>query len=483
MNYKTSYYIRTLNQVILENHVLLKRLLRDVKEAIAGTDQDFTTGSLGRAIFLLSVPMVLEMMMESIFAVVDIFFVSRLGAGAVATVGITESLMTIIYAIGAGLATATTAMVSRRIGEKHPEGASVVAFQSILAGIAVSLLIAIPGFIFAHRILVLMGAEHEIADSYSVFTRIMLGGNIVITLLFIINSIFRSAGDAAISMRVLFFANIINIILDPLLIFGLGPFPAMGIAGAAMATTTGRGLAVVYQFYLLFKGKGRVKLSLDHLRFDFPVMKNLIRLSMGGMGQSLIATSSWVLLVRILTVFGSAVVAGYTIAIRIVIFSLLPSFGISNAAATLVGQNLGAKQPGRAERSAWITGIINIILLGIIGLVFIVIPSYFIRIFISQEDVIFAGSGALRIMSYGFLAYGLGMVMVNALNGAGDTTTPTKINFFCYWLLEIPLAYVLAIPLNMHEDGVFYSILIAETVMTVSALIIFRRGKWKRQKV
>ena len=469
--------------MIFKKHLTASWLLRDLKEAIAGTDQDFTTGSLGRAIFLLSVPMVLEMMMESIFAVVDIFFVSRLGAGAVATVGITESLMTIIYSIGGGLATATTALVSRRIGEKHPEGASVVAFQSILAGIGISLLIAIPGFIFARKILALMGAEPEIANSYSVFTQIMLGGNIVITLLFIINSIFRSAGDAAISMRVLVLANLINMILDPLLIFGLGPLPALGIAGAAVATTTGRGLAVIYQFYLLFNGKGRVKLSIEHLKFDFPVMKKLIRLAMGGMGQSLIATSSWVLLVRILANFGSAVVAGYTIAIRIVFFSLLPSFGISNATATLVGQNLGSEKPDRAEKAAWVTGVINTILLGIIGVIFIIIPSYFISIFISQEDVIYAGAEALRIMSYGFLAYGFGMVMVNVLNGAGDTATPTKINFFCYWLLELPLAYLLAIPLNLREDGVFYSILIAETAMTAASLVIFRRGKWKGRKV
>ncbi|MEZ5196023.1 MAG: MATE family efflux transporter [Bacteroidales bacterium] len=462
-----------------EGHIKYKKIIKDIREAIAGTEQDFTTGSIKRAIFLLSVPMVLEMVMESIFAVVDIFFVSRLGPEAVATVGITESLITIVYAIGIGLSMATTALVSRRIGEKNPEGAAMAAFQSIITGLFVSLLIAIPGILYASELLKLMGASEEIYTEMSSYTAIMLGGNAVIMLLFIINAVFRSAGDAAISMRVLWIANIINLILDPILIFGIGPFPELGIMGAAIATNTGRGLAVIYQFYLLFKGNGRVELLVKHISVHWQTIRSLLRLSIGGIGQNVIAMSSWIGLVRIISEFGSEALAGYTIAIRIIIFSLLPSWGISNAAATLVGQNLGAKRPDRAEKSVWAVGKVNMVAMGIISVVLILFPSVFIRLFIDDQMVIYSGALSLRILSYGFVFYGLGMVLVQALNGAGDTLTPTKINFFCFWLLEIPLAYLLAIYLGTGETGVYYSILAAESVMAITALWLFRRGKWK----
>ena len=466
-----------------ENGNRIRIFFRDVVEAVSGTEQDFTEGKLSRAILLLSIPAVLEMIMESIFVIVDIYFVSKLGANAVATVGITESMITIVYAISIGLATATTSMVSRRIGEKNPDGASRTSFQAILTGMVVAMLIGIPGALNADKLLRLMGASPEIIDHMSGYTTIMLGGNIVIMMLFIINAIFRSAGDAAIAMRVLWVGNIINIILDPCLIFGLGPFPELGVTGAAVATTTGRGIAVLYQFYLLFLGKKRIQLSVKHLGINFKIIGKLIRLSFGTIGQNLIGTTSWIALVRIISVFGSEIVAGYTIAIRIISFILLPSWGISNAAATLVGQNLGAKKPERAERAVMITGCVNMILLGIIGLVLVIIPAPFIRLFIQDQVVLKAGIECLRIVSIGFIAYGFGMVLVNSFNGAGDTSTPLKINIFAFWLIEIPLAWILAMKAGMNEEGVFTAIVIAESIMTIIAWLVFRRGKWKLKEV
>jgi putative MATE family efflux protein len=466
-----------------ENGNRIRIFFRDVVEAVSGTEQDFTEGKLSRAILLLSIPAVLEMIMESIFVIVDIYFVSKLGANAVATVGITESMITIVYAISIGLATATTSMVSRRIGEKNPDGASRTSFQAILTGMVVAMLIGIPGALNADKLLRLMGASPEIIDHMSGYTTIMLGGNIVIMMLFIINAIFRSAGDAAIAMRVLWVGNIINIILDPCLIFGLGPFPELGVTGAAVATTTGRGIAVLYQFYLLFLGKKRIQLSVKHLGINFKIIGKLIRLSFGTIGQNLIGTTSWIALVRIISVFGSEIVAGYTIAIRIISFILLPSWGISNAAATLVGQNLGAKKPERAERAVIITGCVNMILLGIIGLVLVIIPAPFIRLFIQDQVVLKAGIECLRIVSIGFIAYGFGMVLVNSFNGAGDTSTPLKINIFAFWLIEIPLAWILAMKAGMNEEGVFTAIVIAESIMTIIAWLVFRRGKWKLKEV
>jgi putative MATE family efflux protein len=460
-----------------------KKLLFNLKEAIAGNEQDFTTGSMRRAIFLLAVPMVVEMIMEAIFAVVDIFFVARLGADAIATVGITESLITIVYAIAVGLSMATTAMVSRRIGEKDKNGAARASFQSIITGVIVSLFIAIPGIFFAKDLLILMGATENMYTHMSGYTTIMLGGNVVIMLLFIVNAIFRSAGDAAISMRILIIANSLNIILDPILIFGWGPIPAMGVTGAAIATNIGRGLAVLYQFYLLFNGKKRVQLTVKNLRIHVATIRQLIQLSLGGIGQHLIATSSWIGLVRIISVFGSEALAGYTIAIRVIIFSLLPAWGISNAAATLVGQNLGANQPQRAAKSVWVVSKVNIIYMGIIGIILFLIPGNIINLFTTDPDIISSGISSLRIISLGFIFYGLGMVMVQSLNGAGDTLTPTWINLVSFWIIEIPVAYILSIQLNIGEKGVYYSIIIAETVMSLAAVWFFRLGKWKLKQI
>ena len=461
----------------------LKSFFKDINEAVSGTEQDYTEGKLSRAILLLSIPSVLEMVMESVFVIVDIYFVSKLGANAVATVGITESMVTIIYAIAIGLGTATTSMVSRRIGEKNPDAASLTAFQAIVTGVVVSIIIGLPGALYSRRLLGLMGASKPIIDSMSGYTRIMLGGNIVIMMLFIINAIFRSAGDAAVAMKVLWIGNIINIILDPCLIFGLGPFPHMGVTGAAIATNIGRGSAVIVQFYLLFFGKKRIHLSRKHLSVNFRIMIKLLKLSFGSIGQNLIGTTSWIALVRILSIFGSEVVAGYTIAMRIIGFTLLPSWGISNAASTLVGQNLGAKKPDRAERSVWVTGWINMILLSVIGLILVIFPEIFIRIFIDNENVIKAGVLGLRIVSIGFVAYGLGMVLVNSFNGAGDTSTPLKINIFAFWFVEIPLAWLLAIKVGLNEEGVFIAIVVAESLMTLIAWLVFRRGKWKLKEV
>ncbi len=458
---------------------MIKTLFSDISEAIAGSEQDFTEGRLGRAILLLSIPAVLEMVMESVFAIVDIFFVSRLGADSVATVGITESMMTIIYAISIGLGTATTSMVSRRIGEKKPEEASNTAFQAILIGLTAGILIGIPGALYSKELLGLMGASDIIVNRLSVYATLMLGGNIVIMMLFIINAVFRSAGDAAIAMKMLWLGNLINIILDPCLIFGIGFFPRMGISGAALATIIGRGTAVAVQFYLLFFGGKRVQLKLKTMYVNLRVMMRLLKLSTGTIGQNLIGTTSWIGLFRIVSIFGSEVVAGYTIALRIIGFTLMPSWGISNAASTLVGQNLGAGKPARAERSVWVTGRVNMIMLGVIGVVLFLAPEFFIRIFITNDDVIRAGAMGLMVISTGYIAYGLGMVLVNSFNGAGDATTPLIINFFAYWLLEIPLAWILAMNAGMNETGVFISIVIAETVLTVVSWLVFRRGKWK----
>lgn len=467
----------------MKQSTTIRQLRKDVWESIAGTEMDFTSGSIGRAVFLLSVPMVLEMIMESVFAIVDIFFVSKLGSEAVATVGITESLVTIVYSIGSGLAMATTALVARRTGEKRPEEASKVAFQAIVTGVLVSFLIAVPGFLWSSDMIRLMGGSPEMQDNLSEYTRIMLGFNGIIIVLFIINAVLRSSGDAAMSLRVLVIANLINIVLDPLLIFGIGPFPELGIKGAAIATVTGRGVGILFQFFLLFRGKRRIRITLADIRFEPHTIWQIVKLSVGGIGQSLIATTSWVGMVRIIATFGSNVVAGYTIALRIIIFGLLPSWGISNAASTLVGQNLGANQPERAERSVWMTARMNMVILSIIGLILVVFPGTFIRLFITDPAVVLPGIEALRIISVGFLFYGLGMVMIQAFNGAGDTVTPTKVYFICFWLIEIPLAWILSKPIGMGQTGTFIAIVIAESTMTIIALILFRRGKWKTKKV
>jgi putative MATE family efflux protein len=461
----------------------LSWLWGNIREAVAGSEQDFTEGSIGKAIMLLAIPMVLEMSMESLFGLVDVFFVARLGADAVASVGLTESLITLIFAIAMGLCMATTAMVARRTGEKDTEGASKAAIQAIVLGIAVSVPIGIVGFIYTPTLFRWMGASQSIINTGSGYGMVILGSNLTIMLLFLINAVFRGVGDAAIAMRALWISNLINIVLDPCLIFGLGPFPELGVTGAAIATTIGRGIGVLYQLSILARGIGRIQISREHLRIDRAVMLQLLRVSLGGMFQFLISTASWLGLVRIVAIFGGAALAGYTIALRIIVVAILPSWGMSNAAATLVGQNLGAGKPARAERSVWVTGLSNMIFLGIVTVAFLIFAEPIIQLFTSDPEVVSYGVDCLRLVSYGYIFYAYGMVMVQSFNGAGDTFTPTIINLCCYWLMQIPLAYWLAIHLGRGARGVFLAITISESLLAIVAMVVFRQGKWKERKI
>jgi len=454
-----------------------------LREAVRGSHQDYTDGSLNRAILLLAVPMVLEMVLESLFAVVDVFWVSRLGADAVATVGVTESLLSIIFAVGMGLSLSTTAMVARRIGEKDSEGAAVAAVQAILLGLATSVVIGLPCLVWAPDLLRLMGASPELVAVGTGYTRIALGGGGVVLMLFLNNAIFRGAGDAAIAMRLLWVSNILNLILDPCLIFGLGPFPRLGVTGAALATFTGRSIGVLYQFYRLLRGSERIRILRRQIRVSWEVLLRLVRVSLTGILQFAIAHTSWIGLVRIVSVFGAVALAGYTIAIRIVIFLILPSWGLANAAATLVGQNLGAKKPERAESAVWKTGFYNMLFLGSLGVFFIFFAEPIIRLFTHDPAVVPLGAACLRIISYGNVGYAYGMVMLQAFNGAGDTVTPTIVNLFGFWLLEIPLAYWLAIPLRLRSNGVFFSIVVAEAAIAAASAVLFKRGRWKAQQI
>src|SRR5579864_7862936 len=452
-------------------------------EAVRGSHRDYTAGSLNRAILLLAVPMVLEMVLESLFAVVDVFFVGRLGADAVATVGLTESMLSLVFAVGMGLSLSTTAMVARRIGEKDPEGAADAAVQAIFLGLMISLAIGLPCLLFAPNLLRLMGATPQIVAVGSGYTRICLGGSCAVLLLFLNNAIFRGAGDAAIAMRLLWVSNIINLVLDPCLIFGWGPFPRLGVTGAALATLIGRSIGVMYQFYRLMRGTERLRILKSQIRLHWDVLLRLVRVSLTGILQFAIAHTSWIGLVRIVSIFGAAALAGYTIAIRIVIFVILPSWGLSNAAATLVGQNLGAGKPDRAEAAVWRTGFYNMLFLGAVGLFFIVFANPIVRLFISDPTVVPLGTACLRIISCGNIGYAYGMVMLQAFNGAGDTITPTIVNFFGFWVLEIPVAYWLAMRANLHSNGVFWAIVIAEGAIAGASALLFRQGKWKRQQI
>lgn len=455
-----------------------------LREAVAGSHQDFTEGSIGRAIFLLSVPMVLEMAMESLFGIVNIFWVGKLGKDQAAAVGITESLLTIVFTVAMGLSMGTTAMVARRTGEKDSDGAARVAEQSILLGILVSIPIALAGVIFQRQLFTAMNAEAAVIAAGSGYITVIFGANVVIMLIFLINAIFRGAGDAAIAMRALWIGNIVNLVLDPCLIFGWGPFPELGVMGSAIATTIGRGLAVVYQLSRLSGGHSRVPLKFSRLfKPDFALMGTLLKISVGGMFQMLIATSAWMVLMSLVGKFGSAAQAGYTFALRIIVVTILPAWGMSNAAATLVGQNLGAQKPERAEKSVWLTCHINAIFMAGVTILYTVFPEYLIRIFTQDETVIPFGVDALRCIGYGYIFYGYGMVLSASFNGAGDTYTPTMINLVCFWLLQMPLAYWLAMKTGLGASGVFLAVTIAESILAIIAIVIFKRGKWKEQKV
>ncbi len=458
-------------------------LTRLVRDSLRGDEYDYTQGSIRRAAVLLAIPMMLEMAMESIFAITDIFFVSQLGADAVATVGLTEAVITILYAIAVGMSLGVTAMVSRRIGEKKPDAAAIVAGQTLWIGLVLSLITGSVGLFFAEDILRFMGASAEVIEQGSSYTTIMLSCSITIIYLFLLNAIFRGAGNAAIAMRSLWLANGINIVLDPCLIFGIGPFPEMGVTGAAIATNIGRGIGVLYQLYYLCKQSDGLYIQPRHLRIVPDVILKLLRVSFGGVFQFFIATASWVILMRFVAGFGSIAIAGYTIAIRIIDMTFLPAWGISNAASTLVGQNLGARKPERAEQSVKLIAKYNFIFLVSVALIFIVFSHELVGIFTDDAEIIAIGGQALRFISYGYGFYAIGMVLSQGFNGAGDTMTPTYISLVCFWLVQIPLAWLLSNPLDFGPGGVFITVTVAESLFAVIAWFIFRTGKWKQTKV
>jgi len=455
-----------------------------VREAVRGAHRhDYTEGPIGRALLLLAVPMVLEVALESVFAVVNVFWVGRLGPASVATVGLTEAMFSTIYALGLGLGIGATAMVARRIGEKNPEGAARAAVQAIALGVLIAIPIALVGGFLGPDLLRLMGASPDVVATGGGFTRVMFSGNFVILLLFLINAIFRGAGDAAIAMRSLWIANICNMILDPLLIFGVGPFPRLGVTGAAFATTIGRGVGVLYQFHRLSTAGKRFTIHREHLRLEPGVLGTLLRLSGTGIFQILISTTSWVGLVRVISSFGSRALAGYTGGIRIILFALLPSWVMANAAATMVGQALGAKKPERAVAAVWRAGFYNLCFLGGVGVLFVILAPALISLFTRDPGVAGYGVDCLRIVSAGFLFYAYGMVLTSSFNGAGDTWTPTLLNLFCFWLWEIPLAWVLAKRAGLGPRGVFVAITVAFSTLAVASALLFRRGKWKTRRV
>jgi putative MATE family efflux protein len=455
-----------------------------VREALRGSRRDYTEGPIGRAILVLAVPMVLEMVMESVFAVCDVFFVSRLGADAVATVGLTESMLTIIYALAMGLAIGATAMVARRTGERDTDGAARAAVQAIVLGALIALVLGVSGVIAAPHLLGIMGASPSVLATGTTYARIMYGGNATIVLLFLVNAIFRGAGDAAIAMRVLWLANAINIALGPCLIFGLGPFPALGVKGAAIATNIGRGTGALFALSRLLGGRSsRISIARRYIRVEPAAMWRLIRLSASGTLQTLIGTASWIGLIRILSSFGSGVLAGYTIGIRVIIFALLPSWGLSNAGATMVGQALGARKPERAEQAVWVAGFYNMCFLGVVGLLFVLLARPIANIFTTDPAVVPNAVDALRIISLGFLFYAYGMVIAAAFNGAGDTMTPTILNVVVFWLWEIPLAFVLSKTLDFGPRGVYLAVTVAFSTLALLSAALFKRGRWKTRRV
>jgi putative MATE family efflux protein len=454
-----------------------------LREGFRGSTRDFTEGHVGHAVVVLAIPMVLEMCMESLFAVVDVFFVSRLGAEAVAAVGLTEGMLTIVYSVAMGLVIGATAVVSRRVGEKDPEGAAVAAVQVIGLGLLLSAVIGVIGFLFARPLLALMGADAGVLGAPARYATIMLTGCGSVVMLFLNNAIFRAAGDATVAMRVLWFANGINIVLDPMFIFGFGPIPAMGVGGAAVATTIGRSAAVMVQLWLLVRGSGRIQIRWRHVRLAPEVMWAVCRLSSTGLLQILVDTTSWVMLVRIISAFGSPAVAGYTIGIRTVLFAILPAWGLSNAAATMVGQALGANKPERAEAAVWIACRYNLWFLGTIGAIFVILAPQIVAIYTSDPAVVPGAIACLRIVSLGFPLFAFGMVLTQAFNGAGDAWTPTWINLACFWAWQMPLAYVLALEWNMGPSGVYWAVMIAFSTLAGVSAVVFRRGRWKTRRV
>ena len=458
-------------------------LWASLRDAIRGTNADYTKIPLRRAVFLLAVPMVLELVLESTFAVVDIFFVAKLGASAVATVGLTESYLFLLYSVAMGLAMAVTAVIARRVGEGKQEEAAVTAVQAIIVALLVSILPAVVGIVYAQDLLRLMGADAWSIEHGYRYTQWMLGGNAVIMLLFVINAIFRGAGDAAIAMRVLWLSNGLNIVLCPLLIFGIGPFPQLGIEGAAIATCIGRGTGVLYQLWILFRGGQHIRVLAAQIAWQGAILWNIVRTSLGGVGQMLVAMTSWIFLMRILSSIGSEAVAGATIAIRVMMFTMMPAWGMSNAAATLVGQNLGAQQPERAEASVWQIGWYNMAYLVLVAVLFFAFPRQIVGIFSADANVIAIGAEWLRILSYSLFVYGWWMVSVQAFNGAGDTATPTWINVVFFWLIQIPLAWLLALHLGWQETGVFWAVFVSETSVGLFTLWLFSRGRWKTAQV
>jgi putative MATE family efflux protein len=454
-----------------------------LREAVMGSHQDFTEGNISRAIVLLAVPMVLEMCMESLFGVVDVFWVSRLGADAMATVGLTETSLTLIFVIALGLSMGATALVARRMGEKDEQAAGLVAVQAIIIGLVVSSATAIFGYHFAPNLLHVMGGSDSVVKLGSGYTRMILSGSATIFLLFLINAVFRGAGDAAIAMRVLWIANIVNICLNPCLIFGLGPFPRLGVTGSAVGTTIGRGIGVLLQLWVLTTGRRRLQVRVSQIKADFQVMWRLIRLSLNAMFQYLVQMASWIAMVRIIAGFGSAATAGYTVAFKVIVFAILPSWGMSNAAATLVGQNLGAGKPSRAESSVWRTGLYNMLFLGAIGLLFIAFAPQIVSLFTSDPEVAHFAVNALRLFSLGNVSYSYGMVITAAFNGAGDTRTPTGLNLLCFWLCQIPLAWALALHTAMGVNGVYVAVVFSDSLLAVFGILLFRRGTWKKVQV